>query len=149
MYKRILVAFDGSKPSHRGLEEAIHLAQSLGSQIRLVHVVNETPWLGPHASAALMHELLAELRSTSKSMLSEASNVVRAAGIEVDIRLLEAVGDQAGEYVVREAASWPAELIACGTHGRRGLRRIIMGSDAEYIVRHSSVPVLLVRAEAD
>ena len=46
---------------------------------------------------------------------------------------------------MKEAQAWPADVIVCGTHGRRGIRRIVMGSDAEYIVRHSPVPVLLVR----
>ena len=44
------------------------------------------------------------------------------------------------------AQEWPAELVVMGTHGRKGLKRIVLGSDAEYVVRHATVPVLLVRA---
>ena len=51
-----------------------------------------------------------------------------------------------GATIARVAEEWNADLIVCGTHGRRGLRRIVMGSDAEYILRHSPVPVLLVRS---
>jgi len=64
----------------------------------------------------------------------------------VDSRLIEALGDRAGEIIVSEARDWPANLIVCGTHGRRGLKRILMGSDAENVVRNSPVPVLLIRA---
>ena len=49
--------------------------------------------------------------------------------------------------MIQHAKQWPADLIVCGTHGRRGIRRIVRGSDSEFIVRHSSVPVLLVRAQ--
>jgi len=60
--------------------------------------------------------------------------------------LVEAMGGQAGDYIIREARQWRADLIVCGTHGRRGIRRLVLGSDAEYIVRHTPVPVLLVRS---
>jgi len=75
----------------------------------------------------------------------EAITAVRDAGITVDSRLIEALGSEAGETIVKEAVSWPADLIVCGTHGRRGVRRILMGSDAEYILRRSPVPVLMIR----
>jgi nucleotide-binding universal stress UspA family protein len=57
------------------------------------------------------------------------------------------MGTPAGEVIIKAAKEWPADVIVCGTHGRRGLRRIVMGSDAEHIVRTSSVPVLLVRKD--
>lgn len=53
--------------------------------------------------------------------------------------------DQVGEVIFRQAREYQAELIICGTHGRRGVRRLLMGSDAEYIMRRSPAPVLLVR----
>ena len=60
--------------------------------------------------------------------------------------LVEALGGKAGDHVLEKGREWPAELIVCGTHGRRGIRRALLGSDAEHIVRNSEVPVLLVRA---
>ncbi|MGH8227391.1 MAG: universal stress protein [Steroidobacteraceae bacterium] len=65
-----------------------------------------------------------------------------------DERLIEVFGERVGEAIVTEAKAWPAHLIVCGTHGRRGMRRLLLGSDAEHIVRDSPVPVLLVRAPA-
>ncbi len=52
---------------------------------------------------------------------------------------------QVGECILRAAREYHADLIICGTHGRRGIRRLLVGSDAEYVVRHAPVPVLLVR----
>jgi nucleotide-binding universal stress UspA family protein len=148
MYKRILVAIDGSEPSQLGLDEATALARSLGSSLLLVHVVNKTPWVSPGVDQSVLQHLIDDLRGTGESILHRAMTATRSAGIDADSRLIEALGAEAGECIVSEAASWQAELIVCGTHGRRGLRRLLMGSDAEYIVRHSPVPVLLVRASS-
>ncbi len=145
MYQRILVPVDGSEAGERGLKEATGLARALSARVRLVHVVNKTPWLYSGAPPEVIDQLLDQLRSTGETIIHEATTALRAAGVEVDHRLIEAPGERAGEFIVAEAKDWPAELIVCGTHGLRGLRRVLMGSDAEYIVSHSAVPVLLVR----
>src|SRR5688572_17713439 len=77
---------------------------------------------------------------------SEAESLVRQHGLEPECKLLEALGCPAGEEIVRDAEEWPADIIVMGTHGRRGIRRIVMGSDAELVLRTSPVPVLLVRS---
>ncbi len=148
MYPNILVAIDGSDAARMGLAEAIRLAHALGSRIRLVHIVNKTPWISPDVDRDVLQHLIDDLRGTGESLIRDATADVRDADIDADSRLIEALGADAGEIIVKEAASWPASLIVCGTHGRRGLHRLLMGSDAEYIVRHGSVPVLLVRAPA-
>ena len=61
--------------------------------------------------------------------------------------MLEHFGRQAASLIVADAKKWKADLIVLGTHGRRGIRRLVMGSDAEEIVRTSPVPVLLVRSK--
>lgn len=148
MYQRILVPIDGSETSQRGLQEAIKLAHALASHIRLVHIVNRTPWLYSGVVPEVIDGLLAHVRSAGKTIVEEATRAVRAADVEVDHRLIEAPGERVGEFIVAAAKDYSAQLIVCGTHGLRGLRKILMGSDAEYIVSHSSVPVLLVRAQA-
>jgi nucleotide-binding universal stress UspA family protein len=144
MYSNILVPVDGSDTAAKALREAIELARSLSSRIRVMHVVNSTPWIAQGAPGVI-EELVSQLRSTGESIIHEAKTAVRQAGLEVDDRLIEAIGERAGELIVGEANDWPADLIVCGTHGRRGLKRLLVGGDAEYIVRHSPVPVLLVR----
>ena len=148
MYQNILVPIDGSQTAELGLREAIGLASRLAARIRLMHVISDRPWLYSGTSPEVFEEILTHLRSSGESIIHEAKVAVRAAGVEVDHRLLEAPGDQAGEFIVAEAQDWPAQLIVCGTHGRRGLRRVLMGSDAQYIVTHSPVPVLLVRGRS-
>jgi len=75
----------------------------------------------------------------------DGSETARLGLGEADSRLIEALGTEAGECIIEQMAAWPADLIVCGTHGRRGIRRILMGSDAEYVLRHSTVPVVMVR----
>jgi nucleotide-binding universal stress UspA family protein len=146
MYKRLLVPIDGSETARLGLEEAVRLGKSTGGRIRLIHVVNELPLVSPTMTGTVMSEIIDALREQGTRMLASAEDTVRSAGLEAETKLVEAMGGPAGEQVVRDAAAWPADVIVCGTHGRRGVRRIVMGSDAEYILRHTPVPVLLVRA---
>lgn len=145
MYQHILVPVDGSELAERALREAVQLARILSARMRLIHIVSSTPWI-TQGSPEAMEELITQMRSTGESIIREAKTVARSADIQVDDRLIEAIGERAGRYIVAEANDWPAELIVCGTHGRSGLNRLLMGSDAEYVVRHSPVPVLLIRA---
>lgn len=144
MYQNILVAVDGSDAAQQALREAIQLARGLSSRIRVIHVINSIPWI-TQGAPDVIEERINELRGTGESIMHEAKTTVRQAGVEVDDRLIEALGQHAAHIIVAEANDWPAELIVCGTHGRHGLRRLLVGGDAEYIVRHSPVPVLLVR----
>ncbi len=147
MYKKILVPTDGSATSKTGLREAIKLAKALGGQIRIVHVVDEMPVVSTQLYGTMLDQFIAQAREAGKSITAESRAMVEEAGVPVDVKLVEALGGRSGEYVIQAAKDWQADLIVCGTHGRRGLRRIVMGSDAEFIVRRSPVPILLVRAE--
>ena len=145
MYQSILVAVDGSDTAERALREAIGLARSLSSRIRVLHILNGTPWIAPGAAPSILEELVTKMRDTGESIIHEAKTAARQAGLEVDGRLIEAIGERAGEIIVNEAKEWPADLIVCGTHGRHGLKRLLVGGDAEYVMRHTPVPVLLLR----
>jgi nucleotide-binding universal stress UspA family protein len=141
MYAKILVPVDGSPTATLGLREALKLAKAHGAQIRLIHVVDE---LAAATAAPAGNELVLQLRSAGASILEEAAAAARHAHVAVDTKLIEITGGRAGAYIVQEAQTWPADLIVCGTHGRHGIGRVVMGSDAEDILRHSPVPVLLV-----
>lgn len=146
MYNRILVPTDGSDTAERGLREAIKLARDQNARIRLIHIVNELVMVSPSMYGVVMDNVVADLSAAGKATLANAQESVQKAGIAVDTQLVEAFGGSAAKEIVKAAQEWPADLIVCGTHGRRGIRRIVMGSDAEYIVRRSPVPILLVRS---
>jgi nucleotide-binding universal stress UspA family protein len=88
--------------------------------------------------------LFERLREDGQQLLARAEDCVRKAGVPVDAKLVDATGGDPGEFIAQEASTWPADVIVCGTHGRHGLMRAIMGSEAEEIVRQSPVPVLMV-----
>lgn len=146
MYGKILVPIDGSETANLGLNEAIKLAKNQGARIRLVHIVNELIMAGTEAYSANFTQIIDILRAGGQTILADGESAVRGAGVEVDAAFVEAMGGQAGDHIVQQAKQWGADLIVCGTHGRRGLRRLVLGSDAEYIVRHTPVPILLVRS---
>jgi len=143
MYQRILVPVDGSPTSSRGLDEAIRLAKMAGGRIRLVHVVD-----GLVLSTGLelaSCDVVGILTEAGAEMLSAAKATVEASGIAVDTFLSEAFNERVCDVVVAQARQWNADVIVIGTHGRRGIGRLLIGSDAEQIVRAAPVPVLVVR----
>jgi nucleotide-binding universal stress UspA family protein len=152
MYNRILVAVDGSDTSNLALQEAIKLAKEQHAMLRLVHVVDESPaYMAIDDASAVDPDLIETirkaLRATGENLLSRCAAVVREAGIGVDttMKIVETLGPRIHDAIEEEAARWPADLIVIGTHGRRGFRRLLLGSVAEGLIRVSTKPVLLIR----
>ena len=145
MYKRILIPTDGSETATLGLREGLRLAKESGAQVRIVHVVDDIGALSPSVYGAIYTEVTDQFRAAGANVLARAKDMAQEAGIDAETQMIEAMGEPAGERIVTAAKEWQADLIVCGTHGRRGLRRIVIGSDAEFIVRHTPVPLLLVR----
>jgi nucleotide-binding universal stress UspA family protein len=149
MYKRILVAIDGSTTSLRGLTEAIHVARDSGAKLLLVHVLNALILETEIASTAYYQALAEALRNTGSKILEHAATVVRESGVPFEQKLVDKIGARAAEEIIAAAKDWQADLIVLGTHGRRGLKRLVMGSDAELVLRRSPVPVLMVRDQPE
>ena len=142
MYKHILVAVDGSDTSNLALREAINLAKEQQAKLRLIHVVDELPaYMAIDELTAANPDLVAAiqkaLRATGENILSKAVAVVRQTGVEADttMKMIEALGPRIHDAIEEEAVRWPADLIVIGTHGRRGFRRLLLGSVAEGLVR--------------
>ena len=144
MYGKILVPVDGSEPSAAGLREAIKIAKDQGSEIRLVHVVNDLILDYGYCTGVYAADALQVLRQRGRRVLDAAEAETRRQGIKTMAALLESVAGPAADLILAEAKACSADLIVMGTHGRRGIARIVMGSDAEGVVRASRVPVLLV-----
>jgi len=147
MYQKILVAVDGSSASRAGLGEAIRFAKITGGRLKLVHVLNVL--IGAEYGLAVdSNAIAASLRANGAEIVESAAALVRSADVPFEQQIVESFGRPADE-IVKAADAWPADLIVIGTHGRRGLKRLAMGSDAELVLRLSSVPVLMVREKGE
>jgi nucleotide-binding universal stress UspA family protein len=147
-YRKILVAVDGSTASAKGLREALRLAKAEGARLFILHVVDEYPAfaaLDGMMAGAPGADLVPALREGGKRVLARAKTTAGKAGVPAKAILREMLSGPAAYPIVREAKKLGADLIVLGTHGRRGVRRLVLGSDAEQVVRTASVPVLLVR----
>lgn len=147
MYKRVLVAVDGSETSTKALVSALQLARESGGQVRIVHMVEGlTPMAVDPYGSAWSADLLDSLKKGGQQVLTDALDIARAAGVPADTELFDNFGERLAECVVDAAQRFEADVVVVGTHGRRGMGRLLLGSGAEQIVRLAPVPVLVVRS---
>lgn len=145
MFKRILVAVDGSPTANRGLKTAIGLAKEQGATLQILHVVDErVPALNPEVGIYI-DDMFRLLREGGKKTLATAEAQAVKQGVRVQTTLVETLGMPVSDMIARQAKKLRSDLIVLGTHGRRGVSRLVMGSDAEGVVRQSAVPVMLIR----
>lgn len=145
MFNRILVAVDGSPTSNKALVAALQLASESGGRVRLLHSFNELPYFTGYEFSA---DLIQQCRGHAEKVLQDAVEIARAAGVPTDVKLVDTPGQRLGEVVAEEAGRFEADLIVVGTHGRRGIGRVLLGSGAEQVLRLAPVPVLAIRGEA-
>jgi nucleotide-binding universal stress UspA family protein len=144
-HEHILVPIDGSEAGQAGLQEAIDLAADLGSTLVLLHVIHDFPLMVEMASEQSYEETQKALRHAGQALLDQAAEVAQTAGVKTQRRLREVKVAPVADIIVEEASAKKCSLIVMGTHGRRGLRRLALGSDAELVLRQAPMPVLLVR----
>jgi nucleotide-binding universal stress UspA family protein len=141
MYRRILVAIDASATSELALKEAALLAKEQDATLRLAHVIDDTVAYSEVLSPVQL------LRESGENVLSRGAAAAHALGANTETTLLTVAeaGGRVYDAIEQEAARWPADLVVIGTHGRRGFRRLFLGSVAEGLIRITTKPVLLVR----
>lgn len=148
MYKRILVAVDGSETSLLALEEAIKLAKDHSAKLRILHVVDLAPaYTMMEGMPFAIDEYNKSLQNAAEKLMTDLGNRLKSAGIDFDqkVETIQSFRLRVSDVLNKQADNWPADLIVVGTHGRRGFDRVMLGSVAEAVVRTSKKPVLLVR----
>lgn len=141
-FTRIIVPLDGSETSKAALATALQLARDTGAQLRLVHCLDELVYFGGYEYSSA---LIDQARKDANRLLAEGLEACHAANIDASTHMIERFGQRLGQSVAEEATQWQADLIVVGTHGRRGVGRVLLGSGAEQIIRFSKVPVLTIR----
>jgi nucleotide-binding universal stress UspA family protein len=139
-FRRVLIALDGSAIAAHALETGLALAQALGAEVAVVHVLDPKQALAPEVGVPAA-TLMAQAKRDGQALLTTAA--ARIAGPAAPWQFLRE-GKLADE-VVAAAREWTADLIVLGTHGRSGVARAVLGSTAEAVLRHAPCPVVVVR----
>ena len=146
MFEKILVCLDGSKLAEQILPYAVEQALRLDSKVVLLHVVVDPVVVAAGAvipvPASAIPEATQEEESEARAYLDSVAKPLRQKG--VDIELVTLYGT-AGEAIVRYARDKGMGLIAMATHGRSGLGRAVFGSVADFVLRESGLPILVIK----
>ncbi|MEZ0603363.1 universal stress protein [Paraburkholderia sp. IW21] len=145
MYKRILVAIDGSETSEHAFDAALQLAYESGAQLQPLYVV-DNPLLAYDASGYDPTILRDAFVEEGQRLLADALARMKHENVAGTPRMVdvEPIGEDISERIRITANEFNADLLVLGTHGRRGFKRLFLGSVAERVVRSACCPVLLV-----
>ena len=147
MYKRILVATDGSELSHVAVQHALRLAQATGAEVVALKVVPKYPQSYFEGSVVLAAE---EIEKIEQQWQAEAAAIVggiqtEANALGVKLHPLTVAADLVAEALIATAQAHDCDLIVMASHGRKGLQRLLLGSETQHVLTHSHVPVLVLR----
>jgi len=145
MYAHILIATDGSELAQKAVEQGLTLAKTLGSKVTAINVTE--PWTaavsGEWAVAFPVEDYEKAAAANATKILAGVTEAAQRIGVPVETVHIK---DQfAAEGIVDEAESRKCDLIVMASHGRRGLARFVLGSQATRVLTHSTVPMLICR----
>jgi nucleotide-binding universal stress UspA family protein len=145
MYKRILVAIDGSETSEHAFDTALQLARDNDAQLQPLYIV-DNPLMAYDASGYDPTILRDAFVEEGQRLLADALARMKRENVAGAPRIVDVapVGEDISERIRTSANEFNADLLVLGTHGRRGFKRLFLGSVAERVVRSASLPVLLV-----
>ncbi|MFT4069387.1 universal stress protein [Paraburkholderia sp.] len=147
MFHRLLVALDGSDTASRAFDAALTLAAEHGAELMPLYVI-DVPVIAydaPGFDPCVIQDAFAE---EGKRITADAQSRMDARGVKGTARTVEAAisGEDVAHRIIGTAREWRADAIVMGTHGRRGFRRMVLGSVAERVLRGACCPVLLIPA---
>jgi len=147
MYKRILVATDGSKLSQQAINHALNLADVTGAEVVALKVVPRYPQTYFEGGVALAAAEVARIEKQWQEDAMKAVNVVKDAGqkLEVKVKPITVKSDLISEAIISAAKRNKCDLIVMASHGRRGIKRLLLGSETQQVLTHSHIPVLVLR----
>ena len=151
MFQTILVAVDGTRQANRALVSATALAKNQNAKLHILHVIDEmtmSVMIDPTGIgvAEYIRASLKHLNELARKVIADAEKAAKKEVSNVVARIVSNRGMTVADAILRYARKVGADVIVLGTHGRRGIGRLLMGSDAESVVRNAKVPVLLVRS---
>jgi nucleotide-binding universal stress UspA family protein len=143
MYEHILICTDGSDVAHKGLDHGLALAKNLGAEVTIVTVSERLAIVAGAEGAFPYAEYATARNQAAAQLLAAAKDAASACGVGAHTVHVEDA--QPAEAIIATARSRHCDLIVMSSHGRRGLRRFVLGSVATEVIAHSPVPVLVIR----
>ncbi|MDO5624176.1 MAG: universal stress protein [Pseudomonadota bacterium] len=148
MFKHILVPVDGSETSLSAIDKAVGLAKAFGSQVTAIYVIDPYPFTGIGADFAYgQDQYLGAARAEANAAIGAVTERMQAAGVPVEARVVDS--HTAWRGILEAAQAVGADLIVMGSHGRRGLEKLVLGSVAQRVLSNAMLPVLVVRGGGD
>jgi nucleotide-binding universal stress UspA family protein len=146
MYRRILVPTDGSALSRKAVNAAVALASSVGAELVALNVVPRYPTSYFEGGASVPIQEVARVeRQWSEQALAlvhEVEKAAKAAGVQT--RAITMQSDLVGECILAAARKHECDLVVMASHGRKGLKRLLLGSETQHVLTHGCVPVLVL-----
>lgn len=144
MFKKILVPTDGSSLAQSAASTAVQLAKNQGAEVIGVYVIDPFPYIGiGDASAAGLQAYMAESRSVASRALDELGKVCASEGVAFGGDTIER--NVVYEGIIETAQAEGCDLIVMASHGRQGVKALILGSVAQKVLTHASIPVMIVK----
>lgn len=151
MYKQILVCLDGSKLAEQILPYAVAEAMKFGSTLVLLQVINLSKMAAPVAPTpeiaySVTPELLKQVENGAKEYLKNLTISLKAVVPNVEVLVIEG---PPGHRIVEYAQNNGIDQIALATHGSGGIKRALLGSVADYVIRNSALPILVIKPKGE
>jgi nucleotide-binding universal stress UspA family protein len=147
MYQRILVATDGSDLSRTAVSSAIELAAAVGAELVALYVVPRYPVSYFEGGITISVQDIARTEKQwsdkGQAVVDEAKKDAEAKGIKATA--VVAQSDLVAESIMAAAAKHNCDLVVMASHGRKGIKRVLLGSEPQHVLTHSTVPVLVLR----
>jgi nucleotide-binding universal stress UspA family protein len=147
MYKRILVPTDGSALSKKAVRAAVDLASAVGAEVVALNVVPRYPMSyfegGMTVSAAEMARVEKQWADKGQEIAGEVGKMAEKAGVAA--KAITVRSDLVAEAILSAAKKNKCDVVVMASHGRKGLKRLLLGSETQHVLTHGTVPVLVLR----
>lgn len=147
MYQRILVATDGSPLSKKAVRSALGLASALGADLVALNVVPRYPMSYFEGNVSITLQEVGRIEkqwaTEGQAMVDAVQQAAQAEGIQA--KAVIARSNLVAEAIMAAAKKHKCDLIVMASHGRKGLKRVLLGSETQHVLAHSSTPVLVLR----
>ncbi len=144
MFKHILIPVDGSPTAALAADKAIGMAKAFGSEVTAIYVIDPYPFAGIGTDAAYgQAQYLSAATAESGEAIAAIRRTFDASGVKVNTSVIE--GHAIYQSILDTATAVGADLIVMGSHGRRGLEKLVLGSVTQRVISHAHIPVLVVR----